>query len=416
MRIAIIGSGIAGLSCAWILRNRHEITLFESSDRFGGHAHSHDVTHGGDRLVLDSGFIVFNERTYPHLVKLFRAIGIASRPSDMSFGVRCRRCAIEYSSRGLTGLFATPSLLASPGHYRLLFDIARFGKAGKAFLQNPDESLALREFMRRGAFSETFLRHFILPMAGAVWSASFDRVLDFDTASFLRFFDNHGWLTLNGAPQWLTVEGGSRAYVQRLLKDLGPRAQANASVAGVMREEAGVAIRVEGNPHVERFDRVVLACHADDALRLIKAPTAAEVAALSAFKYSHNRTLLHADAGVLPRRKAAWASWNCDIADCRDDNAPVSMTYHLNRLQTFRSAHQYGVTLNPQSQPKGPVFAEMAYTHPILDRAAIRAQQSVRDLSGRDHIHFAGAHLYNGFHEDGIRSGVDVARALGVEF
>lgn len=416
MRVAIIGSGIAGLSCAWILRNRHEVTLFEAADRFGGHAHSHDVAFGDDRLVLDSGFIVFNERTYPNLVKLFREIGIRSRPSDMSFGVRCRRCAIEYSSRGLAGLFATPSLLVSPGHYRLLLDIARFGRRGKAFLGDPDESLALGEFLRRGAFSETFLRHFILPMAGAVWSASFARILDFDTASFLRFFDNHGWLTLNGAPQWLTVEGGSREYVRRLVADLGPRAQAGTPVERILREETGVTVRFQNSPHVERFDRVVLACHADDALRLIDAPTAEEKAALGAFQYSHNRTLLHEDAQVLPRRKAAWASWNCDIADCRNDDAPVSMTYHLNRLQTLSSTNQYGVTLNPHSEPRGPVFAEMDYTHPVLDRAAVRAQASLRSLSGRDRIHFAGAHLYNGFHEDGIRSGVEVAQALGVTF
>lgn len=415
MRIAIVGSGIAGLSCAWMLRNDHDVTLYESDARFGGHAHSHEVTHDADRLVLDSGFIVFNERTYPNLIKLFQRIGVRSRPSDMSFGVRCRRCAIEYSSRGLGGLFATPSLLWSPRHYRLLLDIARFGRLGLRFLSEPEESLPLGAFLRRGSFSQTFQRHFILPMAGAVWSASFARVLDFDTAAFLRFFENHGWLTIDGAPQWLTVEGGSREYVSRLVADLGLRARKDSAVTRVSRVDRGVQVEtITGTADI--FDRVVLACHADDARRVFTTPTQGEASALAAFAYSNNRTVLHADSTSLPNRTAAWASWNCDIADCRDDSAPVSMTYHLNRLQALRSSSQYCVTLNPHREPTRSVFAEMAYTHPVIDRDAVRAQRELRALSGRDRIHFAGAHLYNGFHEDGIRSAVDVAASLGVTF
>ncbi|MEO8359010.1 MAG: FAD-dependent oxidoreductase [Vicinamibacteria bacterium] len=416
MRIAIIGSGIAGLSCAWMLRHKHEVTLYEADHRFGGHAHSHDISHGGDQLVVDSGFIVFNQRTYPNLIKLFREIGVVSKPSDMSFGVRCRRCRIEYSSRGLRGLFATPSLLASPGHYRLLFDIGRFGRLGKAFLAAPGDSVALKDFLDQGRFSETFKRHFILPMAGAVWSASFDRVLDFDTLAFLRFFDNHGWLTLDGAPQWLTVDGGSRAYVAKLVEDLGPSARRDAPVTAVMRNGTGVTVETSDGRGPETFDQVVLACHANDALRLLKVRTHPEEVALASFGYSTNRTLLHADRDCLPRKRAAWASWNCDLADCHDHLAPVSLTYHMNRLQSIHSDTQYCVTLNPASEPKAKVFAEMSYTHPILDRGAIKAQEQLRLLSGADRVHFAGAHLYNGFHEDGIRSAVDVAQSLGVAF
>ena len=416
MKIAIVGSGVAGLSCAFLLRDHHDVTLFEADDRFGGHAHSHEVSHGGDSFVLDSGFIVFNERTYPNLIKLFRQIGVQSRPSDMSFGVRCRRCRIEYSSRGITGLFATPSLLVDPRHYQLLFDIARFGRLGKAFLKAPVEDLALRDFLLQGNFSSAFARHFILPMAGAVWSAPFGRVLDFDAATFLRFFDNHGWLTMNGAPQWLTVEGGSREYVSRLVSHLGPRVLKGAPVATVTRTAEGVLVRLARETRVTTYDHVVLACHADQAKRLLASPSEPEAEALAAFTYSENRTFLHADRTALPDRRAAWASWNCDVADCRDDAAPVSLTYHLNRLQTLESTSQYCVTLNPASPPQTPIFAEMLYTHPVLDRAAIRAQSRLRSLSGLDRIHFAGAHMYNGFHEDGLRSSVDVARALGVEF
>ena len=416
MKIAIVGSGVAGLSCAFLLREHHDVTLFEADDRFGGHAHSHEISHGGDSFVLDSGFIVFNERTYPNLIKLFRLIGVRSRPSDMSFGVRCRRCGIEYSSRGIAGLFATPSLLVDPRHYRLLLDIARFGRAGKAFLASAVEDLPFRDFLHRGRFSATFTRHFILPMAGAVWSAPFGRVLDFDTASLLRFFDNHGWLTLNGAPPWLTVEGGSREYVSRLVSSLGPRVRKGAPVATVTRTAEGVLVRLARETRVTAYDQVVLACHADQAKRLLASPSESEADTLAAFTYSENRTFLHADRAVLPDRRAAWASWNCDVADCHDDQAPVSLTYHLNRLQALESTSQYCVTLNPASDPGASVFAEMLYTHPVLDRAAIRAQSRLRALSGVDRIHFAGAHMYNGFHEDGLRSAVDVARALGVDF
>lgn len=416
MKVAIVGSGIAGLSCAFLLARRHDVTLYEADDRFGGHAHSHEISSAGESVVLDSGFIVFNERTYPHLIKLFEQIGVRSRPSDMSFGVRCRRCRIEYSSRGLAGLFATPSLRADPRHYRLLLDIARFGRLGRAFLVTAVEDLPFREFLRRGRFSRTFARHFILPMAGAIWSAPFGRVLDFDTAAFLRFFHNHGWLTLNGAPKWLTVEGGSREYVSRLVSHLGPRARKNAAVASVTRTAEGVLVRLGRETRVALYDHVVLACHADQAKRLMASPSVPESETLAAFAYSENRTLLHADRAALPERRTAWASWNCDVADCRDEAAPVSLTYHLNRLQAFESSSQYCVTLNPASPSLAPVFAEMLYTHPILDRAAVRAQSRLRALSGLDRIHFAGAHMYNGFHEDGIRSAVDVARALGVEF
>ena len=415
MKIAVIGSGISGLSCAWMLRDHHDVTLFESASRFGGHAHSHEIENGDERLVLDSGFIVFNERTYPNLIKLFARIGVTAQASDMSFGVRCRSCGIEYSSRGLAGLFATPSLLMNPAHYRLLADIVRFGRRGKAFLKAPVEDLALRDFLSQGNFSSTFARHFILPMAGAVWSAPFGRVLDFDAATFLRFFDNHGWLTPNGAPQWLTVRGGSRAYVSRLVEDLGSRARKSMPVLRVERTNAGIAVR-GGGGETWMFDQVVLACHADQARRILTSGTDAELAALSAFTYSENRTFLHADRAALPMRAAAWASWNCDVLNCRDDSAPVSLTYHLNRLQAVQSTNQYCVTLNPKESPAAPVFASMLYTHPVLDRAAIRAQRVLRGLSGQDRIHFAGAHLYNGFHEDGIRSAVDVAGALGVTF
>jgi predicted NAD/FAD-binding protein len=296
----------------------------------------------------------------------------------------------------------------------MLWDIPRFHRHGRAFLEAPDESWTLRRFLDAHAYGESFRRHFILPMAGAVWSSSFGGALNFSAATFLRFFDNHGWLTLTGAPRWMTIEGGSRTYVSRIVESLGANARRNASVYRVSRRgpKDGGGVEIAAASGSERFDHAVLACHADEALALITAPSPDEGAALSSFSYSFNRTLLHRDASFLPARTDAWASWNTQIRDCRDDEAPVSMTYHVNRLQSIGGATQYNVTLNPRRDPKD-VVAEMAYRHPLLDKKATDAQPMVRALSGRDRISYAGAYLYNGFHEDGVRAALDACAPFG---
>ncbi len=414
LEIAVVGTGIGGLASAWLLARRHRVTVYEAADRPGGHAHTHDVTVDGVRFPVDSGFIVYNHATYPNFVRLLAQLGVPGKRSDMSFGVRCRRCRLEYSSRGPGGLFAQPRRLLDPRHWRLLADIPRFNARARAFLEagcpgDPD----LGEFIAGCGVSDGFVRHFLLPMGAAIWSSPNRDVVAFPARSFLTFFANHGWLTVDGAHQWWTVEGGSRAYVEALVRQLPERAlRLNAPVRGIAREAGRVAVRTEAA--TERFDEVVIATHADQALALLADPSDEERRLLGAFRYSRNRATLHADREALPRARGAWASWNCDLDDCRDDARPVSLTYHMNRLQSLPVSTPVGVTLNGTRVAPERVLAEMTYTHPILDRAAVEAQEPLKRLSGARGTFYAGAHLRYGFHEDGLMSALWVAEHHGI--
>jgi predicted NAD/FAD-binding protein len=402
------------LAAAHYLSRRHAVTLFEAESRLGGHAHTHDVTLGDRRLRVDTGFIVYNHRTYPHFVRLLHELGIRGRRSDMSFGVRCRRCGLEYSSRGIGGLFAQPGRALDPSHLRLLADIPRFNRAARGFLARPEgdhRNLTLGQFLEHGRYSESFVRHFILPLGGAIWSAPLGELRLFPALSFLRFFANHGWLSLTDAPKWWTVEGGSRSYVDAIARGLPGEVHLSRPVEAVRRTEGGVTVSSHGREW--RFDRVVIATHADQALRLLADPSDDERRRLGAFRYSRNRAVLHADRSALPRATAAWASWNSDLRDCADDEAPVCVTYHMNRLQGLPGPHELCVTLNPFTRP-ATVLAEMEYWHPILDGPALHAQQEIARANGERHTFFAGAHLRYGFHEDGLRSALAVAERLGV--
>jgi predicted NAD/FAD-binding protein len=412
MKVAVIGSGISGLACAWLLAGSHEVELFEAQQRLGGHAHTHDIPTPDGTLAVDSGFLVYNHRSYPRFVELLARLGVAGQPSDMSFGVRCRRCGLEYSTRSLKSAFAQPWRALDPRHLAMLAEVPRFNRRARAWLgaAGPDEPLAA--FLARGRHARGFVRHFLLPLAGAVWSASAGDVLGFSTRGLLRFFDNHGWLALDTAPRWWTIRGGSRRYVEALARDLEGRIHLATPVAGVRRDATGVELVAAGRSR--RFDRVVLATHADEALALLADPSPGEARALGRFRYTANRAVLHTDGASLPRRRAAWASWNCDLEDCRDDAAPVSLTYHLNRLQSLPGSTQYCVSLNAPEPAAGSVIARMDYTHPIMDAAAAAAQLELRRLSGQRHTFYAGAHLRYGFHEDGLRSALAVAGALGV--
>ncbi|MGE3273721.1 MAG: NAD(P)/FAD-dependent oxidoreductase [Vicinamibacterales bacterium] len=412
MRIAIIGAGISGLSAAYMLAQAHEVVVFEREPRAGGHAHTHLVGGSGAPVPVDTGFMVFNTRTYPNFVRLLEALQVPSRPSDMSFGVRCRRCGLEYSSVGPGGLFAQRRRMADPGHWAMLADIVRFFRAGRdALTDGMADQETLGAFLARHGFGTGLVRHFVLPMGGAIWSASAGDMLAFPAGSFLRFLENHGLLAATGQPVWRTIAGGSRTYVDAICARLDGGVRCGQPARRILRDAEGVGVETMGGRQ-ERFDRVVMATHADEALALLGDASEAERAALGAFRYSRNDTWLHTDTSTLPGRAAARASWNCDLVDCEDEQAPVSVTYDLSRLQGIGG--QYLCSLNPVAPVGGEVLARMEYMHPILDGPALAAQAAVTRLNGQRHTYYCGAHLRYGFHEDGVVSALAVTRAFGL--
>jgi predicted NAD/FAD-binding protein len=366
---------------------------------------------------VDSGFVVYNHATYPNFVRLLQKLGVAGRPSDMSFGVRCRSCGLEYSSRGVGGVFAQPGRALEPSHWRMLADIPRFGRRAREFLRGPAQNGAggwsMDEFLAQAHSSSAFVRHFLLPMGGAIWSAPRAEIRAFPAKSFLSFFENHGWLTLDGAHQWWTVEGGSRAYVDAISRPFAASIHLRLPVESVTRDTEGVEVRAAGG-YRRRFHKVVLATHADQSLRLLADRSSAEEKLLGAFRYSHNTAVLHTDRRTLPEKPGAWASWNCEIADCREETPPVSLTYHMNRLQSLPGPDPVLVSLNRTAAETTGVLARMDYEHPVLDAAATAAQADLRGLSGQRHTFFAGAHLGYGFHEDGLNSALAVASQFGI--
>lgn len=413
VRIAVIGSGISGLGAAYVLSRQHHVTLFEREARLGGHAHTHAIPVAGGVQPLDTGFLVFNERTYPNFITLLGQLGIASHATDMCFGVRCRRCGLEYASQSISSLLAQRWRVLDPRHLRMLVEIVQYFRAARRLLHSTEGyDLTLGAFLQREGFSRQLTRHFVLPMGGAIWSASFADMLEAPARTILQFYDNHGLLAASGAPPWRTVTGGSRTYVEAIAARVSGPVHVGTPVQRIVRAPEGVDVHT-GTGTPERFDRVIVATHADTALSLLADPSPAEQEALGAFRYSVNRTVLHTDASVLPRNRRAWASWNCDIHDCHDTSAPVSLTYHLNRLQGVPGDTQYCVTLNAREPHEGEALAVMEYTHPVLDRSAVTAQARVEAINGQRHTFYCGAHLRYGFHEDGLVSALRATERLG---
>ena len=396
MRIAIVGSGISGLGAAHALSRVHDVEVFERDSRAGGHANT--VAHDG--LALDTGFLVHNVRNYPLLTRLFRELGVATHESDMSFSVSCSGCGLEYSGRRP---FAQPSNAARPPFLSLLWEVGRWLRTARP----EDDTQSLAEYLDVHGYSQRFRRHFLVPLTSALWSTAPGRALEFPAAYAIRFFDNHGMLGF-GRFRWRTVTGGSRRYVDAIAARLGDRLRLGQGVRSLRRSNDFVELRVADA--VERFDRVVVATHADQALGLLEDPTPEERRVLGAFAYTTNEAVLHTDASFLPRTRAARASWNYRLGD--DGRATV--TYHLNRLQALDAQRDYCLTLNEQV-PEEHVLQRFIYEHPLYTVGTLRAQAELRRLAG-GRTHYAGAHFGNGFHEDGLASGIAVARALGVEW
>lgn len=413
MRVAVVGAGIAGLGAAYFLSACHEVDVYEREPRPGGHAHTHTIKANGHTHQLDTGFLVYNTKTYPLFSRLLSDLGVPSQDSDMSFSVRCRRCRLEYGSRSVGALFAQPWRVADPSHLRLLLGIRHLFRAGREFLaSSADYSVTLGQFLAQVGLDGQVARHFVLPMTGAIWSASFRDMRSFPARSILQFLDNHGLLQVNGAPPWRVITGGSARYVEALAARVSGRLRPATPVTGVVRRLNDVQLRL-ANGETATYDKVVVATHADEALALLADASPDERALLGRFRYSVNDTVLHTDAAVLPERQAAWAAWNCDVVDCRDEATAVSVSYHLNRLQSIAGSTQFCVSLNRKAAVNGPVLAHMAYTHPILDAAAVRTQGELIARNGSRHTYYCGAYLRFGFHEDGLVSARHVAVALG---
>jgi predicted NAD/FAD-binding protein len=411
-RIAVLGSGISGLAAAWLLSRRHDVDLFERAPRLGGHTHTHLIDRPHGRVALDTGFLVHNDRTYPNLVRLFRELGVETLDSDMSFAVTWPARDLEYSSRDLNGFFATRRNLVRPAHFALFFEIARFSRIAPRLLAQPGaERVSLGAFLDEHRFGAAFTEQFLFPMASAVWSASLDSLREFPAVTLIQFFQNHGMLAFVDRPTWKIVRGGSSAYIPHLTAPLSGRVHVNAEATGVCRTADGVEIQFANRPAV-RADEVVFACHGDEVLPLLTDATPAEKDVLGAFRTTTNEAWLHTDAGYLPRRAAARAAWNYRLGDA---STGATLTYDLNRLQRLDAPESYCTTLNPPAPIEASkVLARMTYTHPLYTREAIAAQTRWAAVSGRHRAHFCGAYWFYGFHEDGLRSAIRVAEALGV--
>ena len=421
-RIAIVGSGISGLSAAHHLHGHAEITLFEAGDYFGGHTHTVDVTlptaTGLQTHGVDTGFLVYNERTYPGLIGLFDELQIATAKSDMSFSVQVPGApgqrALEWNGANLNTVFAQRSNVLKPRFLRMLRDVVRFNTLATALAErNQDHELAqpLRAFLQTHAFGDSFRDWYLLPMLGCIWSCPTDQMLEFPVATMIRFCHNHGLIQVSNRPRWFTVKGGSKNYVQKIVSDL-PDKRLNTPVSLIERDESGV--RIVTQDHAERFDEVVICTHSDQALRMLRVPTQAEQKYLSAIPYQDNVAVLHTDESVLPTRRKAWAAWNYERAsDLGQERARVCLHYLLNKLQPLPFEQAVVVSLNP-TQPidHSKIIASIDYAHPVFDLAAIDAQQHLHEIQGQQHTWFAGAWMGYGFHEDGLKAGLGVARQL----
>lgn len=409
MRIAIVGSGVSGLVCSHLLRLRHDVTLFESDVRAGGHAHTQVVDFDGVEHSIDTGFIVYNERNYPILANLFAELRIATRASDMSFAMADDAADVEWCGSSPRTIFSQPRNLIRPRFLRMLGDIRRFNASARRLLDEPENlGYTLEEFLEGGDYSSAFVEWYLVPMGAAIWSASPAEFLQFPAAAFIRFFDNHGLLGIRDRPQWRTVQGGSHQYVRAITASLGPRLRLATPVRAVSRRDVGVDVTTDDG--VEKFDHVILATHADQALALIESPSNLEREILSSIRFCVNEATLHTDGRLMPRRRRARASWNWRH---HDGARAATLTYDLSRLEGLLTPQPVYLTLN-QANAVDPtkVLARMSYRHPIFDSAAMIAQRRHGEIDGRDRISYAGAYWGYGFHEDGARSAVIACRSL----
>ena len=408
--IAIIGSGISGLTAAYLLSKKHQVTVFEKKNKVGGHTATVDIEKDGQPYAIDTGFIVFNDKTYPNYLALLAEIDIGKQATEMSFSVHNCKTGLEYNGHNLNTLFAQRRNILNPRFWVLVKEILRFNKLCKAIYHqgNYQNGYSLGEFLTDNNFSDFFSEHYILPMGAAIWSSSLAQMESFEFRFFVQFFHNHGLLNITDRPQWYVIPKGSRSYLTPLCAPFKENIKLNSDISGITRSDNKVHLHFNNAPS-ETFDEVVIACHSDQALALLNDPTTEEQAVLSAMPYSENSVVLHTDKKLLPKRKSAWASWNYQLSD--DRNKAASVTYNMNILQGIESADTFCVTLNQKEDIEpSEILGEYIYHHPIFSTQSIKAQKQRTSICGLNHTHFSGAYWHNGFHEDGVRSAVEVAK------
>jgi predicted NAD/FAD-binding protein len=405
MKIAIVGTGIAGNVAAHRLARKHDITVYEADDRIGGHTNTIDVVAAGRHWPVDTGFIVFNDVTYPNFIALLDELRVESQPSDMSFSVSNRRSGLEYNGASLNALFAQRSNLFRPSFYRMLLDILRFNREAPALLDNRADTVTLGDYLDANGYSREFIEHYIVPMGAAIWSATPDGMRRVPAAFFIRFFHNHGLLSVDDRPTWRVIKGGSRQYVEKLVAGHRNRIRLNAAVQWIRRHPEYIEVKARG-AEPERFDRVFLACHSDQALRLLADPTPQEREVLGAIEYQLNEAVLHSDVSLMPRRRRAWAAWNYHVPrQAENPHGKVMLTYNMNILQSLDAPIDFCVTLNnSQAIDPGKIIRTIEYSHPIFTERAVAAQRRHREINGARRTYYCGAYWRYGFHEDGVVS------------
>lgn len=409
-RIAIVGAGISGLVCAYLLSQRHDIVVYEAGDHIGGHTNTIDVETQHGVIPVDTGFIVYNESNYPLFTRLLDQLKVESQPSIMSFAVSCERSGLEYNGSSINQLFAKRSSILSLGHWKMIRDIARFNRDAER-LQEEGDAVTVAEYARENNFSDSFLEHYLIPIGASIWSCPSGTFRGFPIRFVIDFLRNHGMLQINDRPEWRVIKGGSKQYIGPLTQPFRDCIQLNTPVSRVERDGDGVTVSLHSGA-AERFDQVVLACHSDQALRLLAETSELERELLSAFPYQLNETVLHTDESLLPKRRRAWGSWNYRIRS--DSSDAVAITYNMNMLQSISSRTQYCVTLNETDRiDPSKVIRRFRYHHPIFTLERDAAQARHEELVGNNRTSFCGAYWGYGFHEDGVRSGVRVAEHFG---
>ena len=403
MKIAIIGTGIAGNVAAYHLNKKHDISVFESNDYVGGHTHTHDIELQGKQYSVDTGFIVFNHKTYPNFVKLLNQLGVSEQLSTMSFGVKCQKTGLEYMGSTINSLFAQRRNLLRPDFWKMIREILRFNREAKAIVSSDEDNITLGDYLQQGNYSQMFIEYYLVPMAAAVWSADLTLMYQFPARYLIRFFHNHGLLNVHDRPDWYVIKGGSKTYVEALTREFKDKIRLSSPVTKIERLDNGVAIT--SRQGTEQFDAVFNACHSDQALALLHAPTELEQQILGAIRYQPNEILLHTDSSVMPTRRRAWAAWNFHLLDGNQGRVPV--TYNMNILQSLDCEEQFCVTLNnSDAVDPAKVLKRLNYQHPIYTQASVAAQARQSEIN-KNGLYFCGAYWRYGFHEDGVVSAMN---------